>query len=85
MAEPIDWGREVEETEAAYPAHLENVLDRPRQIREEKRAISEVAVKKGLPHGITRHIGKYIGRSQGGKKRKTRRGGRKKKTQRRRK
>jgi hypothetical protein len=82
MSEPINWGKEVEESEAAYTKHIEQVLDRPRQIKEEKRAVSEVAVKKGLPLGITRKFGEYIGKSTGGKKRKTRRGGKKKKTHR---
>jgi hypothetical protein len=51
---------------------------------EEKRAISEVAVMKGLPAGITRNIGKFLGKSaKGGRKtpqHKTRRrtGGRRK-------
>lgn len=85
MSEPIDWGREVEETEASYTQHLKDVMDRPREIKEEKRGISEVSVKKGLPIGITRKISEYIGKTKkGGKKRKTRRGG-KKKTHRRRK
>jgi len=36
---------------------------------EEKRAISEVAVMKGLPAGITRNIGKFLGKSaKGGRK-----------------
>lgn len=47
---------------------------------EEKRAISEVAVMKGLPAGITRNIGKFLGKSAKGGRRKTRRrtGGRRK-------
>lgn len=84
MSEPIDWGREVEETEAAYTKHLKDVMDRPGEIKVEKRGISEVAVKKGLPRDITGKISQYIGKTKGGKKRKTRRGG-KKKTHRRRK
>jgi hypothetical protein len=48
--------------------------------KEEKRAISEVAVMKGLPAGITRNIGKFLGKSAKGGRRKTRRrtGGRRK-------
>lgn len=80
----MDWGKEVEESEADYSRHLKDVVERPKQIKEEKRGISEVAVKKNLPYGITRKIGEYIGKSSGGKKRKSRRGG-KRKTHRRRK
>ena len=68
MSEPIDWSREVEETESDYTKHLKKVMDRPKEIKEEKRAVSEVAVKKGLPVGITKNIGKFIGRTEGGKK-----------------
>ena len=64
----MDWGKEVQETEAEYSKHLHEVLDRPREVKEEKRAVSEIAVKKDLPMGITRHIGKFIGKSKGGKK-----------------
>lgn len=68
MSKPIDWAREVEETESDYTKHLERMMDRPKEIKEEKRGVSEVAVKKGLPSGITKHIGKFIGRTEGGKK-----------------
>lgn len=78
MSEPTDWGKLVEESEAAYTQHINDILDRPAKVREEKRAVSEIAVKKGLPLGITKNIAPYIGRSYGGKKRKTRRGGKKK-------
>lgn len=75
MAEPIDWAREIEETEAAYTQHLLDIFKRW-QAQEEKRGISEVAVKKELPLGITKNIAPYIGKSKGGKK-KTRRAGKK--------
>ena len=42
--------------------------------KEEKRAISEVAVVKGLPVGLTKHIGKFLGKSsKGGRKTRRRR------------
>jgi hypothetical protein len=75
----MDWGREVAESEEAYTRHLNELLDRPRQIKEEKRAVSEIAVKKGLPYGITRNIAPYIGRGKRRKsKKKTRRASKKK-------
>lgn len=64
----MDWAREVEDTEAETTKRVNSILDRPKEIREEKRGVSEVAVKKGLPLGLTRNIGKFIGRTQGGKK-----------------
>ena len=86
MSEPIDWGREVEESEAALSKHYKDVFQRSKEVKAEKRAASEIAVKKGLPMGITSKIGPYIGKSMGGKKsrrRKTRRGGKKRSTRRR--
>lgn len=80
----MDWGKEVEDSESGYTRHLRDVIERPKEIKQEKQGISEVAVKKNLPYGITRKIGQFIGKSSGGKKRKVRRGG-KKKTHRRRK
>ena len=75
----MDWGREVAESEEAYTRHINEILDRPRQIKEEKRAVSEIAVKKGLPYGITRIIAPYIGKGKRRKsKKKTRRVSRKK-------
>jgi hypothetical protein len=76
----MDWGREVAESEEAYTKHLNEILDRPRQAKEEKRAVSEIAVKKGLPYGITRNIAPYIGsaKRRKSKKKKTRRVSKKK-------
>ena len=76
----MDWGREVAENEEEYTRHLNELLDRPRQIKDEKRAVSEIAVKKGLPYGITRNIAPYIGRGKRrkSKKKKTRRASKKK-------
>lgn len=80
MSQSVDWAREMEETEADYTKYLQKVLDRPKEIKEEKRGVSEIAVKKGLPSGITRHIGEFIGRTKGGKK--SRKVSKKKKTRR---
>jgi hypothetical protein len=75
----MDWGKEVAESEEAYTKHLNELLDRPRQIKEEKRAVSEIAVKKNLPYGITRNIAPYIGKGKRRKsKKKTRRASKKK-------
>ena len=75
----MDWGKEVAESEEAYTKHLNELLDRPRQIRDEKRAVSEIAVVKNLPHGITRNIAPYIGKGKRRKsKKKTRRASKKK-------
>ena len=75
----MDWGKEVAETEEAYTKHLNELLDRPRQIKEEKRGISEIAVMKNLPYGITRNIAPYIGKGKRRKsKKKTRRASKKK-------
>jgi hypothetical protein len=75
----MDWGKEVAESEEAYTKHLNELLDRPRQIKEEKRGISEIAVMKNLPYGITRNIAPYIGKGKRRKsKKKTRRASKKK-------
>jgi hypothetical protein len=75
----MDWGREVAESEEEYSRQLNEMLDRPRQIKEEKRAVSEIAVMKGLPYGITRNFAPYIGKGKRRKsKKKTRRVSRKK-------
>ena len=76
----MDWGREVAENEEEYTRQLNEMLDRPRQAKEEKRAVSEIAVKKGLPYGITRNIAPYIGsaKRRKSKKKKTRRVSKKK-------
>ncbi len=75
----MDWGREVAESEEAYTRHLNELLDRPRQIKEEKRGVSEIAVMKNLPYGITRNIAPYIGKGKRRKsKKKTRRASKKK-------
>jgi hypothetical protein len=76
----MDWGKEVAESEEAYTKHLNELLDRPRQIKEEKRGVSEIAVMKNLPHGITRNIAPYIGKGKRrkSKKKKTRRASKKK-------
>jgi len=75
----MDWGREVAENEEEYTRHLNELLDRPRQIKEEKRGVSEIAVMKNLPYGITRNIAPYIGKGKRRKsKKKTRRTSKKK-------
>jgi hypothetical protein len=75
----MDWGKEVAESEEAYTKHLNELLDRPRQIKEEKRGVSEIAVMKNLPYGITRNIAPYIGKGKRRKsKKKTRRASKKK-------
>jgi hypothetical protein len=75
----MDWGREVAENEEEYTRHLNELLDRPRQIKEEKRGVSEIAVMKNLPYGITRNIAPYIGKGKRRKsKKKTRRASKKK-------
>jgi hypothetical protein len=76
----MDWGKEVAESEEAYTRHLNELLDRPRQIKEEKRGVSEIAVMKNLPYGITRNIAPYIGKGKRrkSKKKKTRRVSKKK-------
>ena len=76
----MDWGKEVAESEEAYTKHLNELLDRPRQIKEEKRGVSEIAVMKNLPYGITRNIAPYIGKGKRrkSKKKKTRRVSKKK-------
>jgi hypothetical protein len=75
----MDWGKEVAESEEAYTKHLNELLDRPRQIKEEKRGVSEIAVMKNLPYGITRNIAPYIGKGKRRKsKKKTRRTSKKK-------
>ena len=75
----MDWGREVAESEEEYSRQLNEMLDRPRQIKEEKRAVSEIAVMKGLPYGITRNFAPYIGKGKRRKsKKKTRRASKKK-------
>ena len=76
----MDWGKEVAESEEAYTKHLNELLDRPRQIKEEKRGVSEIAVMKNLPYGITRNIAPYIGKGKRrkSKKKKTRRASKKK-------
>jgi hypothetical protein len=76
----MDWGKEVAESEEAYTKHLNELLDRPRQIKEEKRAVSEIAVMKNLPYGITRNFAPYIGKGKRrkSKKKKTRRASKKK-------
>ena len=76
----MDWGKEVAESEEAYTRHLNELLDRPRQIKEEKRGVSEIAVMKNLPYGITRNIAPYIGKGKRrkSKKKKTRRTSKKK-------
>jgi len=75
----MDWGKEVAESEEAYTRHLNELLDRPRQIKEEKRGVSEIAVMKNLPYGITRNIAPYIGKGKRRKsKKKTRRVSKKK-------
>jgi hypothetical protein len=76
----MDWGREVAESEEAYTKHLNEILDRPRQIKEEKRGVSEIAVMKNLPHGITRNIAPYIGKGKRRKSKKKSRRVSKKKT-----
>ena len=75
----MDWGREVAESEEEYSRQLNEMLDRPRQIKEEKRAVFEIAVMKGLPYGITRNFAPYIGKGKRRKsKKKTRRASKKK-------
>jgi len=76
----MDWGREVAESEEAYTKHLNEILDRPRQAKEEKRGVSEIAVMKNLPHGITRNIAPYIGKGKRRKSKKKSRRVSKKKT-----
>jgi hypothetical protein len=93
----MDWNRAIDESDRDMDYYLERHIDNVRRsdrgtgspaAKEEKRAISGVAVKKGLPLGITKHIGKFLGKSsKGGRKtrrnmrpRKTRKGGRAKKS-----
>jgi len=87
----MDWNRAIEEGDRDMDYYLERHIDNVRRsergtgspaAKEEKRAISGVAVKKGLPLGITKHIGKFLGKSsKGGRKtRKTRKTRRAKKS-----
>lgn len=83
----MDWNRAIDESDRDMDYYLERHIDNVRRsergtgspaAKEEKRAISGVAVKKGLPLGITKHIGKFLGKSsKGGRKTRRRTGGRK--------
>ena len=72
MSDPIDWGREVEESDAAFTKHYNDIFKRSKEAKVEKRAASEIAVKKGLPLGITSKMAPYIGRGKKSRRKKTR-------------
>lgn len=72
----MSWDEDINDAYVKDVMH--RTFERPAEVKAEKRAVSEIAVKKGLPLGITKNIGPYIGKG----KRKTRRAHKKKSTRR---